>query len=250
MISKSPYWEELADQYQRETLISCDDFHYGPLAAGDNILKLLPHDLAALNCLEIACGGAQNSIFLAKHGAQCTALDASRAQISHAEKLALENKVEISFLLMSMEELPGKLPHFDLIHSAYGFNFAVDFNRLIDSASNLLKKNGVLLFSLPHPLFSGEFLEIDNTEGLFLENYFAISPDLRFDVDDKETARSDFYSPTEISVALERNSMRIEAIREPGLCENPPYTSNAWEEYREQLQRFPATLIIKAIKNK
>jgi SAM-dependent methyltransferase len=250
MILKSAYWEDLAAEYQREMVISCTDFHYGPLIGGDSLLQLLPPDLNGLRCLEIACGGAQNSIFLASKGAECTALDASPAQISYAEKLAAEKHADIAFRLMPMEELPGNLPAFDLIHSAYGFNFAFDFERLMDAVAGLLKPDGILLFSLPHPLFSGEFLEIDHEDGLFLENYFAIMPELRFDSNGIETAISNFYSLDHISRALSRNSLLIEAVREPEICENPPYTGKLWEEYREQLRRFPGTVIIKALKNK
>ena len=71
------YWEEIAAAYQTETVISTDDFHYGPLIAGDSTLKLLPETLEGLDCLEVGCGGAQNSIYLAKHGANCTAVDIS-----------------------------------------------------------------------------------------------------------------------------------------------------------------------------
>ena len=54
------YWEEIAAEYQAETVISTDDFHYGPLIAGDSTLKLLPETLERLDCLEVGCGGAQN----------------------------------------------------------------------------------------------------------------------------------------------------------------------------------------------
>ena len=137
-MNESEYWENIVDQYQRETKISCDDFHYGPLIDGDSVLKLLPDNLKDLNCLEIACGGAQNSIYLASRGAKCTALDASRAQISYAEKLAQKNSVDIDLKLMAMEEISPQLGSFDLIHSAYGFNFAYDFDNLISNLFELL----------------------------------------------------------------------------------------------------------------
>jgi len=247
-MNKSEYWENIVDQYQRETKISCNDFHYGPLIHGDSFLKLLPEDLKDLNCLELACGGAQNSIYLANKGARCTALDASKAQISYAEKLAIENNVKIDFKLMSMEEIKSELGCFDLIHSAYGLNFASDLSNVIASASKLLNRNGILLFSMPHPLFSGEFLELDGESGLFIKEYFAIPPDLRFDQDGRETARSCFYSLEDISSVLAQNGLLIEQIREPRVCENPPYTSKLWKEYREQMLRFPGTIIIKTVK--
>ena len=242
------YWEDIVDKYQQENHISCDDFHYGPLIHGDSFLKLLPTNLKDLNCLEIACGGAQNSIFLAKHAAKCTALDASASQINYAKDLAQKNNVEIDFRVMSMDELEGDFNSFDLIHSAYGLNFASDFNNIIEVCANLLSKDGILLFSLPHPLFSGEFLELDGEIGLFLKEYLSISPDLRFDDENNKIAESHFYSLDEISSVLAKNNLSIERLCEGKVCKNPPYTSDTWESYRPQLSQFPGTIIIKAVR--
>ena len=247
-MNKSEYWENIVEQYQRETSISSNDFHYGPLVDGDSVLKLLPQNIKKKNCLEIACGGAQNSIYLAKNGANCTALDASAAQIAYAGKLAQKNALQIDLKVMSMEELNSQLGCFDLIHSAYGFNFAADLNRVIRVCGELLNKDGVLLFSMPHPLFSGELLELDDESGLFIKEYFSIFPDLRLDDDAKETARSYFYSVDEMSTVLAQNGFLIERICEPEICEDPPYTSKCWEEYRQQMRYFPGTIILKAIK--
>jgi len=248
MTEQFDYWENIVEQYQRESDISCTDFHYGPLIPGDRVLKLLPEYLKDLNCLEIACGGAQNSIYLAKNGARCTALDSSKAQITYAKKLAQENSTDINLKLMSMEEISPQLGNFDLIHSAYGFNFSSSFNDVIAISHELLNDNGVLIFSIPHPLFSGEFLELDDESGLFIKEYFDIEPEQRFDEDGKETIRSYFYSFDEITSILAENNFLIERICEPELCDNPPYASELWEEYREQMQSFPGTLIIKAVK--
>lgn len=247
-MNKSEYWENIVAQYQRETKISCADFHYGPLIHGDRVLKLLPADLRDLDCLELACGGAQNSIYLANRGAQCTALDASKAQISYAEKLARKNAVKIDLKLMDMEEVSSRLGSFDLIHSAYGLNFASDFNAIIKLSSEMLNKNGILLFSMPHLLFSGEFVELDDEKGLFIKEYFEVEPERRYDEDANETTCSYFYSLDHISHVLAENNFLIERLCEAEVCDNPPYTSRLWEEYREQLLSFPGTIIIKAVK--
>ena len=248
MINKAEYWENIVEQYHWETKISCDDFHYGPLIPGDIALKLLPENLKDLNCLEVACGGAQNSIYLTKNGAKCTVFDASEAQIAYAEKLSHENAVKLDLKVLSMEEMDSVNGTFDLIHSSYGLNFVSDFSAVIASCSKLLNQNGVLLFSIPHPLFSGEFLELDDEAGLFISKYFSIPPDLRFDRHGNETARSYFYSLDEISSKLAQNNLLIERICEPEICENPPYTSKLWREYSKQMQSVPGTLIIKAVK--
>ncbi len=147
-----------------------------------------------------------------------------------------------------MEQLDLQSKCFDLIHSAYGLNFASDLSSIITACANLLDKDGVLLFSMPHPLFSGEFLEFDGVSGLFFKEFFTIPPELRFDKEGNETARSYFYSLDDISSVLAENNLLIERICEPPVCENPPYTSELWEEYREQMLRFPGTIIIKAVK--
>ena len=96
------YWNEIADAYQAETVISTDDFHYGPLIAGDSTLKLLPETLQGLDCLEVGCGGAQNSIYLAKHGAECPAVDISKKQLQFARRLAKRSDVGIRFIQADM----------------------------------------------------------------------------------------------------------------------------------------------------
>ena len=242
------YWQDEARYYQEETRISCDDFHYGPLIPGDRDLKLLPSDLNGMRCLEIACGAAQNSIYLARKGAVCSAFDISSAQIEYAEKNVREHGAQVELKKMMQEELPAGYGIFDLIHSAYGLNFADSLDDTVKNCGRLLETGGVLLFSLPHPLFSGEFLELDDEPGLFLANYFRIPPDLRFDENGKESTHSNFYSIAEISTALAENDFLIERICEPETCATPPYTSECWEEYRLQFERFPGTIIFKAVK--
>jgi len=248
MNNKSDYWEKIVEQYHNETGISCNDFHYGPLIPGDRTLKLLPGNLKGLHCLEIACGGAQNSIYLAKNGAKCTAFDASPAQISHAEKLAKKHSADIDLKVMAMENILLEPGSFDLVHSVYGFNFASGFASLIADAFKLLKDEGVLLFSVPHPLFCGEFLELEGEDGLFINDYFNIEPDIRYDEDGNETACSYFYPMDYISYVLAENNFLIERVCEPEVCEDSPYTSRLWEEYWPQMLQFPATLIVKALK--
>ena len=89
------YWNCLSSKYQRMMRISCDDFHYGPQIPGDSVLRLLPPLQPGMRALELGCGAAQNSIFLARKGLDCTALDISSEQLAHARKLAAAAGVKI-----------------------------------------------------------------------------------------------------------------------------------------------------------
>ncbi|MCH7627075.1 MAG: hypothetical protein IIC83_14240 [Chloroflexi bacterium] len=62
-------WDEMSDEYQRESRISLDDVHYAPLGPGERELGLIG-DVRDMRVLELACGAAQNSIALSKWGAQ------------------------------------------------------------------------------------------------------------------------------------------------------------------------------------
>jgi 2-polyprenyl-3-methyl-5-hydroxy-6-metoxy-1,4-benzoquinol methylase len=241
------YWDDLAKVYQEETSISCDDFHYGPLIPGDCELGLLPESLNGLKCFEFAAGAAQNSIFLASQGAKCTASDVSSKQLKYADELCKRYQVEVNLQCLSMQEIKqAEGGPFDLVHSAYGLPFTDTPGKVIADCAAILKPGGILLFSIPHPIFSGEFLQIDDTTGIFMANYFNIPPETRHDNSGQEIESSNYYNLEQLSTWLIQSGFTIEAIKEPRPVQLPPYTSKVWEEYREQFNKFPGTLIIKA----
>jgi len=98
------YWDTISDDYQELTTIKTSDFHFGPLLPGNSDLNILPEVKKGTTCLELGCGGAQNSIFLAKQGAICTAVDISQKQIQHAEQLAAKHKVKIALSCFPLED--------------------------------------------------------------------------------------------------------------------------------------------------
>ena len=248
--AQAKYWDELADEYCSTTVISTDDFHYGPLLPGDAELKLLPNQLHNLNCLEIGCGAAQNSIFLASQGANCTAIDISAELLKAAQLLTTETRINIELHQMPMSEISALSPRkFDLIHSSYALPFSTDPGMVIASAAKLLNPGGQLIFSTVHPLFTGEWLELEGTDGLFLENYFTPSPDCRFDDADNEIARSNSYPISKMCDWVMNAGLTIERILEPQPSTNPPYYSDAWHELKPQMEKFPASIIFSARKN-
>ena len=69
----------MSDEYQTSSEISLEDIHYSPLSFGEKTAKLIG-DIAGKDFVELGCGGAQNSIALAKLGANVTAVDISSNQ--------------------------------------------------------------------------------------------------------------------------------------------------------------------------
>ncbi len=247
------YWNAIADQYQFETEISTEDFHFGPLLPGNNELDILPSLSPGTRCLELGCGAAQNSIYLANQGASCTALDGAEKQLRVARDDAVEAGVEIDFICSPMEELDA-LPSgsFDLVHSSFALCFSERPCHVIRESARLLAPGGHLLLSTAHPLFAGEWLEVDGEGmGVFLGNYFS-PPDDERPLSEGVTIASHAYPVSTIAewivesgLALQRllEPPAVDAVSDPSQLARIPYVSDTWLQLTEQLQHIPIAAI-------
>ena len=76
----------MSPSYQADSRIALDDVHYAPFAPGERYYGLMG-DVSGKRILELACGGAQNSIALANWGAETVAVDFSPSQLRYAQSL-------------------------------------------------------------------------------------------------------------------------------------------------------------------
>ena len=256
--SNEAYWDETTAEYFAETHISLEDFHYGPLLPGDTSLGLLPPELSGLRCLEVAAGAGHNSIVLAKNGALATAVDISTAQLSAGKNLSDQEGVTIQYMQGDMDALPPELGDFDLIHTN-SINFSEDPGALIRNLATRLVDNGTLIASAIHPLFHGEWLEVeDDGFGLFSLNYFDPEDDIRASNTSGAEIHSRSYPISDMFGWFKSAGLEIIGFHEPpaaavqGEDNAPPpgvpYFSAAWMEWHDQLRRFPIMAIFKAQK--
>jgi SAM-dependent methyltransferase len=109
-------------------------------------------EVAGLDVLELGCGAAQWSISLAGVGARPVGLDLSARQLDHARRAMAEAGVEFPLVEASAEEVPLRNGSFDIVFCDHGaFNFA-DPRRLVPEAARLLRRGGLLAFSMPSPI--------------------------------------------------------------------------------------------------
>ncbi len=253
MTEQLTYWNGISDVYQQETHISTEDFHFGPLLPGDKELKILPPVASGMRCLEVGCGAAQNSIYLASLGAECTAFDISENQLAAAEKCAHGAGVDIDLKCFGMEDL-GKqsLGRFDLIHSSFALCFCDNPEKRIKEMAGLLNSDGFLLISTQHPLFAGEWLEIEGDGmGAFIKNYFVPPKDTR-ETKAGEKISSRAYPVSLISEWIIESGLQLARILEPCAIDaksHPqnlkriPYCSDDWLALTPQLTSIPIASI-------
>lgn len=246
------YWDEIADDYQRLTRIATDDFHFGPLLPGNRKLGILPEITPETHCLELGCGAAQNSIYLASTGAHCTAVDISTEQIRHATRLAEKSTLSLDLHCASLDE-PASWPKgtFDLVHSVYALPFLSEPEAFVKAAANCVNPGGTFLLVTQHPVFAAEWLELEEEEmGLFLPSYFNPADDLRQTQDDQIIGSSSYPIST-VSKWIHDAGLRDLQLWEPeplpeAELERAPYHSPAWIEQYPKLVCAPVSVIYAA----
>jgi len=248
------YWDALAPSYVARTHIAVGDYHYGPLLPGDRQLGLLPRDVAGLRCLELGCGGAQNSIHLARRGADCTALDASAAMLAHARRLAARHRQDIAFVQADMRRLPDGLGPFGLVHSVFALSFLPAPEPVIAAAASLLAPGGMLLASAPHPLWSGAWVTSDDdAAGLFLTDAYRPPADVRQDRHGR--IRSRHWPISRWFAAFTAAGLAVDRLLEPAplpasRLRRAPYWSEDWIAQHPQMRRIPVAVVFRALKTR
>jgi 2-polyprenyl-6-hydroxyphenyl methylase/3-demethylubiquinone-9 3-methyltransferase len=99
--------------------------------------------LKNLKILDIGCGGGLLSEPMCRLGADVTAIDASKKNISIAKLHSKKNNLKIKYICSSPEKLKIK-NKFDVILNMEIVEHVEDVNFFLKSCSNLLKKNGIM----------------------------------------------------------------------------------------------------------
>jgi 2-polyprenyl-6-hydroxyphenyl methylase/3-demethylubiquinone-9 3-methyltransferase len=99
--------------------------------------------LKNLKILDIGCGGGLLSEPMCRLGADVTAIDASKKNISIAKLHSKKNNLKIKYICSSPEKLKIK-SKFDVILNMEVVEHVEDINFFLKSCSNLLKKNGIM----------------------------------------------------------------------------------------------------------
>ena len=252
------YWDGIAAEYQRETHITCSDFHFGPLLPGDRELGMVPPLAPGSRCLELGCGAGQNSIYLARLGATCVAADLSGEQLQAGRQLAERHGVSLSFIQMDLDTPALKCaPVFDFVHSVYALPFLRDPAACVTRMAAWLRPGGCLLLSTAHPLASGEWVDLEGEDGVFLTDYFAPPPDCRSETEAWSTCRAVPLSTVfawiagaglQVDRLLEPRALPVRELSSAEINRRIPYWSTAWLDAAEELDRIPFVAIFRATK--
>ena len=109
-------------------------------------VRLLPGDLAGMDTIELGCGTAYVSAWLARRGARAVGIDNSPAQLETARALQAEFGLDFPVHLGNAETTPFPDASFDFAVSEYGAGLWADPYAWIPEASRILRPGGQLVF--------------------------------------------------------------------------------------------------------
>ena len=142
------YWDEQAPHYvaNGEESWARDEPKWGIWGIPEREVGVLPENLAGKDAVELGCGTAYVSAWLARRGARVTAIDNSPAQLETARRLQREHGLDFPLDLGNAETTPYPDASFDLAISEYGAALWCDPYAWIPEAARLLRPGGELIF--------------------------------------------------------------------------------------------------------
>ncbi|MCA9858119.1 MAG: class I SAM-dependent methyltransferase [Thermomicrobiales bacterium] len=141
-------WDQMAADYVAagERAWATDEVTWGIFSAPESEWHLLPDDLDGKDTIELGCGTAYVSSWLAKRGAKPVGIDNSPNQLETARRLQHEHGIEFPLLLGNAEDVPYPDESFDYAVSEYGAAIWCDPYKWIPEAARLLRPGGELMF--------------------------------------------------------------------------------------------------------
>jgi SAM-dependent methyltransferase len=142
------HWTEANAEYtdaQAEQAWAQDEIAWGVWQTPESELGVLG-DVDGLDVVELGCGTAYFSAWLARRGARPVGIDPTPAQLETARRMQQQTGIEFPLIQAVGEDVPLPDASFDLALSEYGASIWADPDRWIPEAARLLRSDGRLIF--------------------------------------------------------------------------------------------------------
>jgi SAM-dependent methyltransferase len=258
------YWEGEANAYQAEhgafladpLVCAVDSAHpvhrnddagagagfvWGPEGVTEAELGMLePLDaLAGRTVLEVGCGAAQCSAWLAQRGVHAVGIDIAVNQLRHSGPRG----APVSVVAATATALPFVDNAFDAAFASYGaVQFVADLPGLLGEVRRVLRPGGRWVFSVSHPI-RWAFPDDPGPAGLSVSgSYFDRTPYVERDESGAATYAEFHRTLGDYVSALTGAGFRIESMVEPEWPDWNEQTWGGWSPLRGM--HLPGTLII------
>lgn len=148
------WWDSDADSYHamHGAFLGVADFVWSPERLREADAHLLG-EVAGRLVLEVGCGAAMCSRWLAGAGARPVASDVSAGMLRHARAGAADTGIEVPLVQADAQFLPFASTAFDIAFTAFGaVPFVEDSARVMREIARVLRPGGRWVFATTHPM--------------------------------------------------------------------------------------------------
>src|SRR5262249_43528161 len=142
------YWDAKARDFidAGEEAWASDAPHWGIWHVPESEVRMFPDEIAGKDVVELGCGTAYVSAWLARRGARVVGVDNSAAQLATARRLQQKHRLDFPLIHANAESIDYPDASFDFAISEYGACLWADPRRWIPEAARLLRPGGHLAF--------------------------------------------------------------------------------------------------------
>lgn len=177
------WWDADADSYHAEhgAFLGDAEFVWCPENLREEHARLLGQ-VSGARVLEVGCGSAPCSRWLAAQGATPVGLDVSSGMLRHARRGNARTHIAVPLVQAGAEALPFADESFDLACSAFGaVPFVTDSAAVMREVARVLRPGGRWVFSVSHPM-RWMFSDDPGPDGLtVVQSYFDRTPYVEVD---------------------------------------------------------------------
>ncbi|WP_299779323.1 class I SAM-dependent methyltransferase [uncultured Formosa sp.] len=252
-------WNEKTMAHLTSDFYDVEGFLKGKSSLNNIELNLLG-DVKGKKILHLQCHFGQDSLSLARLGAQVIGIDISDVAIKNAKKLANTLELNTTFICCDLYELPNYLDDtFDIVYTSYGtIGWLPDIEQWAKLISRFLKPKGEFVFVEFHPvvwMFNDTF---DNIAYSYFKSEAIIETETGTYADRSAniTKKSITWNHGlgEVLTALLQNNLQLQSFEEfnysPYNCfENTIEISPKQFRIKSLENKIPMVYALKAIKN-
>lgn len=242
------WWDADADDYHAEhgDFLGAADFVWCPEGVREEQVRLLG-EITGARVLEVGCGSAPCSRWLAANGARPVALDISAGMLRHARDGNLSTGLDVPLVRASADQLPFADASFDAACSAFGaVPFVADSGTVMREVSRVLRPGAPWVFSVTHPI-RWIFPDDPGPGGLTVaQSYFDRTPYVEVDDSGRATYVEHHRTLGDYVRQITEAGLELIGLLEPEWPAGHTRNWGQWSPLRGKL--FPGTAIFRTRK--
>lgn len=119
---------------------------WGIWDVSESEIRMLPEDISNRDAIELGCGTAYVSAWMARRGARVVAIDNSEQQLAAARRFQQQHDLDFPLIHGNAESVPYPDQSFDFAISEYGACLWADPRKWVAEAARVLRPGGRLHF--------------------------------------------------------------------------------------------------------